>query len=267
MNSADLETCKKLTSSELEEMDTDELLALYKQTGRMELKNPLVLRYIGLVKSIALQICGIYSSFAQLDDIVNEGVITLMSAIDKYDPDMGTKFETYVSKRIRGMIVDIARKHDWLPRSVRKRAREIDQAVSELYEQTGRFPSDKEAAAFLGITEERYREDLANLNLSNILSLEALLEGNEDANSVQLPATDRWSQPGHALQDDEFRQMLIEGISNLSQREQKVLSLYYEQELNMREIAKVLEISVPRVSQIHSKAIAKLRLFMEHYLN
>lgn len=255
-----------IKSSEYEKMETEELLALYKQTGNVELKGPLVLRYVGLVKSIALQICGVYTSFAELDDIVNEGVIALMSAVDKYDPDMGIKFETYVSKRIRGMIIDLARQQDWLPRSIRKRAREIDKATGELYERLGHFPSDRQIAEFLDITEEQYREDVVNLNLSNILSLETLLERREESCNVQLPAKDDWGQPEQSLQDAEFRKILADGIGKLGKREQMVLSLYYEKELNMREIAQVLEISVPRVSQIHSKAVAKLRIYMEHYL-
>ena len=117
---------------ELESMTAAELLAEYKRTGDESLRWPLVLRYEGLVKNAALQLRGVYSSFAQVDDIVSEGLLTLLSAVDKFDPEKGIKFETYVSKRIRGMVVDLARKQDWLPRNIRQRAKEIDMAVSEL---------------------------------------------------------------------------------------------------------------------------------------
>ena len=122
----------RYSEREIGEMDTQELLRLYKETGDESLKWPLVLRYEGLIKNAAMQIRGVYSSFAQIDDIINEGIITLLGAIDKFDPDKGVKFETYVSKRIRGMVIDLARKQDWIPRNVRKRAKEIDLASAEL---------------------------------------------------------------------------------------------------------------------------------------
>ena len=115
---------RQYTEAEIEAMETQDLLRLYKETGNEELKWPLVLRYEGLIKSAAMQIRGVYSGFAQIDDIINEGILTLLWAVDKYDPGKGVKFETYVSKRIRGMVIDLARKQDWIPRNVRKRAKE-----------------------------------------------------------------------------------------------------------------------------------------------
>ena len=151
------------TPEEIEAMETPALLDLYKRTGDESLKWPLVLRYEGLIKSAALQIRGVYSSFAQVGDIVNEGILTLLSCIDKFDPEKGIRFETYVSKRIRGMVIDLARKQDWLPRNVRQRAKEIDQAVSELSNELGRFPSDGEVAQRLGISVEKYQKDAARV--------------------------------------------------------------------------------------------------------
>ena len=110
------------SEEQLERLAPEELFQLYKSTGNEELKWPLVMRYVGLVRTIALQVRGVYSSFAQVDDIINEGVLALMSAVDKFDPDKGIKFETYVSKRIRGAIIDLARRQDWVPRSVRRKA-------------------------------------------------------------------------------------------------------------------------------------------------
>ena len=136
---------EKLTWSqeELDALTTEELFETYKRTGNEELKWPLVMRYVGLVRTIALQVRGVYSSFAQVDDIINEGVLTLVGAVDKFDPSTGIKFETYVSKRIRGAIIDLARRQDWVPRSVRRKAREIDQASAELYAELGRYPDRK----------------------------------------------------------------------------------------------------------------------------
>lgn len=255
-----------LTEREIEALPTDELLSLYKCTGIQEYKWPLVLRYEGLIKSIALQICGVYSGFAQVDDIVNEGIITLMNSVDKFDPAMGVKFETYVSKRIRGMIIDLARQQDWLPRSVRKRSKEIDQAVSNLSNRLSRFPTDQEIANHLGVSVEKYREDAAATALCNIVSLEAIFERRGEGDTgISLPAGDA-DMPEASLQQKELREQLGDGIRTLRENEQLVLSLYYERGLNMRNIAQVMEISEPRVSQIHSRAIQKLRVYLDPYL-
>ena len=258
----------RFTQEQIEAMETSELLALYKQTGDEELKWPLVLRYEGLIKSAALQIRGVYSSFAQIDDIINEGILTLLWAIDKYDPDKGVKFETYVSKRIRGMVIDLARKQDWIPRNVRKRAKEIDLATAELSSTLGRMPTDGEIAGHLGISQERYQKDAANIALSNVLSLDVLMDTRETAGyPMEVPSSDARSQPELVLQEREMQRALAQGIASLRENEQIVLSLYYERNLHLKEIAQVMELSEPRISQIHTRAIQKLRHFMEAYLN
>lgn len=253
---------------EIEEMETQELLRLYKETGEESLKWPLVLRYEGLIKSAAMQIRGVYSSFAQIDDIINEGIITLLGAIDKFDPDKGVKFETYVSKRIRGMVIDLARKQDWIPRNVRKRAKEIDMAAAELSATLGRTPTDGEIAQYLGITQERYQKDAASIALSNILSLDVLMDTRETSGcQIEVPTSDLQSQPEAVLQEREMQRALAAGIASLRENEQIVLSLYYERNLHLKEIAQVMELSEPRISQIHTRAIQKLRVYMENYLN
>ena len=129
-----------------------ELLKLYKETGSLEIKQEIVMRYVYLVKSIALQMRDIYLSFVQVDDIINEGVIAIMSAIDKFDIDKNVKFETFISKRIKGMIIDLARKQDWVPRSTRKNTRDIEDAVTTLYNKLGYYPSIQEVTEYLNIT-------------------------------------------------------------------------------------------------------------------
>ncbi|MDE6455215.1 MAG: FliA/WhiG family RNA polymerase sigma factor [Dysosmobacter sp.] len=253
---------------EIEEMDTQDLLRLYKETGDESLKWPLVLRYEGLIKSAAMQIRGVYSSFAQIDDIINEGIITLLGAIDKFDLDKGVRFETYVSKRIRGMVIDLARKQDWIPRNVRKRAKEIDLATAELSASLGRTPTDGEIAGHLGITQERYQKDAANIALSNVLSLDVLMDTRETAGyPMEVPSSDVRSQPELVLQEREMQRALAQGIASLRENEQIVLSLYYERNLHLKEIAQVMELSEPRISQIHTRALQKLKTYMEGYLN
>ena len=261
-------TAVRYSEHEIEEMDTQDLLRLYKETGDEALKWPLVLRYEGLIKSAAMQIRGVYSSFAQIDDIINEGILTLLGAVDKFDPDKGVKFETYVSKRIRGMVIDLARKQDWIPRNVRKRAKEIDLAVTELSSSLGRTPTDGEIAQYLGISQERYQKDTVNIALSNVLSLDVLMDTRETSGyQMEVPSSDLQSQPEAVLQEREMQRALAEGISRLRENEQIVLSLYYERNLHLKEIAQVMELSEPRISQIHTRAIQKLRSYLEDYLN
>ncbi len=259
---------RRYTEREIDAMDTQALLRLYKETGDQDLKWPLVLRYEGLIKSAALQIRGVYSSFAQIDDIINEGILTLLNAVDKYDIDKGVKFETYVSKRIRGMVIDLARKQDWMPRNVRQRAKEIDLAAAELSSTLGRYPTESEIAAYLGVSQERYQKDAANIALSNVLSLDVLMDAREtDGYQMEVPSGDAAGQPELVLQEREMQQTLAAGIAELRQNEQIVLSLYYEKNLHLKEIAQVMELSEPRISQIHTRAIQKLRVYMEAYIN
>ena len=222
----------------------EDLLIKYKRTKDIHIKHELVMRYMYMVRSISIQMRDVYLSFAQVEDIVNEGVLTIMSGIEKFDPEMNVKFETYISKRIRGMIIDMARKQDWIPRSVRKNAKELDNAVMELCNRLGRFPSPRETA-----------EDMV---------LEA---GNDNKKTVQLPAVNENEQPEDHYLQEEFKQILVQAINNLKENEQKVISLYYMDELNMKEIAQVMNVSEPRISQIHSNAIQKLKLYLTGFIN
>ncbi len=251
------------TRKPYDEMTTDELFACYAQERDPSLKWEIALRYTGLIKSIALQIRGVFCSFTQLDDIINEGLIVLADAVDKFDPEKG-RFEMYVAKRIRGMIVDLARQQDWVPRTVRQRAQRIEKTVTEIYNATGRMPTDSEVAQEMGITIEEYQEAMANASLHSILSLDELFDSTDQ---WQAPADpDNGGHPEQALMGEELVSTLAKAIGSLKENEQLVLSLYYERNLKMKDIATVLEISAPRVSQIHAKAVQKLKVIMSEYL-
>jgi len=254
------------TQEQLDAMSKEDLLLLYRSTGCQELKWTLALRYVGLVKSIALQVRGVYSSFAQVDDIINEGVLALVGAVDKFDPDKGIKFETFVSKRIRGAVIDLARRQDWVPRSVRRKAREIDQASVELYAELGRSPTDEEIAGRLGVSCQQYQEDLANTALCNLLSLDSLFD-DQDQGGMDVADSVGTGRPEDSLLRQELLDTLTEGIASLRENEQTVVSLYYRKNLSMKEIAQVMDVSEPRISQIHSRAIQKLKLYMQQYMN
>ena len=164
------------------EKTNEELLKMYKDSGSLEIKQEIVMRYIYLVKSIALQMRDIYVSFSQVDDIISEGVIAIMSSIEKFDMDKNVKFETFISKRIKGMIIDLARKQDWVPRSTRKSTRDIEEAVTTLYNRLGYYPSVQEVTEYLNITPEKYQETMRKASLFNVLSLDMVLaeaQGNE----------------------------------------------------------------------------------------
>lgn len=255
---------EELSQELIDELTTQELLLCYKETGDESLKWPLVMRYTDLVKSIALQVRGIYSSFAQVDDIINEGLIVLLGSVDKFDPSKGIKFETFASKRVRGAIIDLARRQDWVPRSVRQSTKKIDRVHGELFSELGRAPSDDEMALKLGITKEKYFDELSGMALSNVMSLELVFEEREPE-VTGLNDSGRPDCPEASLLHGELFEELVRHIEQLRDNEQLVLSLYYKKNLNMKEIAQVMLISEARVSQIHTRAIQKLRLMMEKY--
>ncbi|MEZ3468855.1 MAG: FliA/WhiG family RNA polymerase sigma factor [Schaedlerella sp.] len=255
------------TQEQYKDKSNEELLQLYKETGSLEIKQEIVMRYIYLVKSIALQMRDIYLSFSQVDDIISEGVIAIMSAIDKFDVDKNVKFETFISKRIKGMIIDLARQQECVPRITRKPTRDIEDAVMTLYNKLGYYPSIQEVTEYLNITPEKYQDTMRKASLFNILSLDMVLaeaQGNEI--SMKLPQVETNEQPENQFLKKELTEVLAEGIKKLKENEQLVISLYYIDDLNMRQIADVLQVSEPRVSQIHSNAIKKLRAHMEKFI-
>lgn len=252
---------------EWDKKTSEELLEEYRKTKDQTVKQELVLRYVYIVKTIAMQMRGVYATFAQVDDIINEGVIALMAMIDRYDPSRNVKFETYVSKRIRGLIIDIARKQDWIPRSVRKNAKDIDNAITVLFNRLGRYPTYKEIAGYLHISVEKYLEGLGKTNMSSFMSLEALIEDSytNEKRSQALNVTTE-SVPEEYLEAAETENMLKKALEQLRDNEKLVISLYYKKELSMKEIASVMEVSEPRISQIHANALKKMKLYLEKYL-
>lgn len=261
-------TLRHVDSAELAAMEAEELLKLYKENGDEQVKWEIVLRYEHVVKQAALQVRGIYSGFAQLEDIINEGLITLLKSIDKFDIDKGVKFETFISKRIRGMVVDLARKQDWVPRNIRKRAKEIDDATMMLANELGRYPSNAELAKELQTTEEKLQKDFACIATNNVVSLEALMDATEsEGMHFEIASRDEGGLPDFMLEEQEVKETLAAAIAALQENERIVLSLYYVENLLLKEIAQVMQVSEPRVSQLHTRAVGKLRKQMMEYYN
>ncbi len=249
---------------ETAERTNEELLRLYQETGSDTIKRELTLRYLYIVKSIAVQMRDVYLGFTQVEDIINEGVIVLMKAFDKYDASKNARFETYVSRRIRGMIIDIARKQDWVPRTVRKSCKKVQDVTMDLYMKSGVMPTMQEIAHETGMTEEKLSQVMGKMNLFSVLSLDMVMEESQEKQKVSgLLTSDFNKQPEEQYLANEFRETLKDGIKGLKEKEQVVISLYYVEELNMKEIAQVMEVSEPRVSQIHASAIRKLQQHMQ----
>lgn len=244
----------------------EELLLEYRETKDILIKQELTLRYLPIVKRVAIQMRDVYVSFTQVEDIINEGVLTIMSSIDKYDTDKNVKFESYVAKRVWGMVIDIARKHDWVPRGARKSAKMIDNIVNTLYNELGRAPTDQEVADALEMTKDQYYDELKRSNLFHVISLDMVLSESADKTwSGEMPAADSSMIPEQRYLDEEMKEHLRSGIKTLRENEQLVISLYYVKEVNIKGIAQVLGVSEPRVSQIHSNALKKLRKYMEQF--
>lgn len=244
---------------------SEELLREYQKNRSLEIKQELVMRYLDVIRGAAIRMRDVYLGFTQMDDVIHEGVLVLMNAIDKFDPDKNVKFETYISKRMRGMIIDLARKQDWVPRSARRNAKAVQQVTEQLTAQLGRGPEEKEIAGHMGISVERLREINAKTNFFSVLSLDMILDkDDENKPAVAIPSGEQDSQPEEAYLRQEFKELLTQGIRSLKEKEQMVISLYYVEELNMKQIAEVMQVSEPRISQIHSAAIRKLKDYMKH---
>lgn len=243
----------------------EELLDMYRKEGKLEVKQALVLRYLYIVKTIAFQMQNIYSGSLQMEDIINEGVIAIMKGIDRYDPERDNKFETFISRRIRGMIIDLVRKNDWMPRDFRKQVKAMETVQNTLSRNLGRPPSDEEVAAAMEMDLKKYRKFQRMSTMMNVLSLDMITDEEGEHQSMQLSSSDADSQPERAFLEEESRKILAEAVNSLKEKEKLVISLYYVEELNMGQIAQVLGVSEPRISQIHSSAIRKLKAYMSTY--
>ncbi len=228
--------------------DTQALWADYKRTGTKALRDRLVLTYAPLVKYVAGRLGSGLPAHVEDADLVSRGLLGLIRAIERFDPDRNVKFETHAIASIRGAIVDELRSMDWVPRSVRARASDIERAIAELERKLMRAPNDDEIAARLGITEEEFEESLLEISRSSIAALDELWSGS-------------WSrgEPQQATGHTELREALAEAIARLPERERLVLTLYYWEELTLREIGEVLGVTESRVSQLHATAILRLK--------
>lgn len=249
------------------QVTNEALLRRYKETGDDAVKWELVLRFEPQIRRIAMRTYGMGLGGNQLEDVVHEGLLTLLGAVDRFDPDKGVKLETYVTKRLRGMMIDLSRKEDWMPRQLRQKSTRLNRAMDELSMELGRSPFPWEVARRLGMSLKEYEKIISETAGANLMSFEMLLDayGSVSGHALAQQAS-RQDTPELMYEEQELHKALASGIESLRPNEQMVLSLYYEKELTMKEIAEVLGISAPRVSQIHSHAIARLRTCLKEQI-
>jgi RNA polymerase sigma factor for flagellar operon FliA len=243
--------------------DTKVLWKEYKRTGERALRDRLILTYAPLVKYVAGRLGSGLPAHVEEGDLVSYGLLGLIGAIERFDPTRDIKFETYAIARIKGSIIDELRSMDWVPRSVRARARDIERAIADLEARLTRAPTDEEIADKLGITEEEFQGSLMEISRSSIAALDELWASpGSSGDAVALIDTiedPQAAEPQMAMAHTELREALGDAISRLPEREKLVVTLYYYEELTLREIGEVLGVTESRVSQLHTKAILRLK--------
>ncbi len=234
----------------------------FKKDNNPQTRQRLLEEYLPLVKSVAGRMAMGFPKSVELCDLVNTGVIGLIEALSNFDPSRGVKFETYAVPRIRGAILDELRSLDWVPRSTRAKSREIDRATSKLENKLGRTPSDYELARSLNLSSSELFSALDDVSSTTMLSLDELIYKEEDNRQIPRVETLEGLRVENVLgemEKEELKSYLVQAISLLSEQERLVVALYYYEELTLKEIGEVMQISESRVSQIHTKAVLKLR--------
>ncbi len=243
--------------------ETDDLWAAYKRRPSKHLHNQLVVHYSSLVKYVAARVATGLPSTVEQGDLVSYGMFGLIDAIDKFEPERGFKFETYAIPRIRGAILDELRSMDWVPRSVRAKARRIEQAMASFESVQGRSPSEEELADHAGLKLTELRNTLGQIARGGILGLDEMVgaggSSRDGGVSVGDTVADDRLGPGGQYEASEIRQLLAASILALPERERMVLGLYYYETMTLAEIGTILGVSESRVCQIHGKAVLQLR--------
>ncbi|MEX2099857.1 MAG: RNA polymerase sigma factor WhiG [Acidimicrobiia bacterium] len=240
-----------------------DLWTFYKADGTRDARERLILHYSPLVKFVAGRVAAGLPQSIEQSDLVSYGIFGLIDAIDKFDPGRGFKFETYAISRIKGAIIDELRSIDWVPRSVRAKARSIERAYSKLENELKRSPEDSEVAAELDMTEPELAGVLSQISFTGLVALDDLLNASSSDRSSGTTVADTISDGAHdpvqAFEVDEMKHLLADAINRMPDRERLVLTLYYYEGLTLAEIGEVLSVTESRVCQIHTKAILQLR--------
>ncbi|MBQ4522711.1 MAG: FliA/WhiG family RNA polymerase sigma factor [Lachnospiraceae bacterium] len=242
----------------MDEAEKNKLWETYSKTKDSSIKEKLIIEYAPLVKFVAGRLSMYLGYTVEFDDLVGYGIFGLIDAIDKFDYEKGIKFETYASLRIRGSILDQIRKMDWIPRSVRQKQKKIDSAMSSLEAKLNRPATEEELAGFLELSVDELLQWLEQTNISNVASLEEFVEQGAEI-GIDDSRRRKSDMPESAYEEKELKDILIKALDGLTEKERKVVELYYYEELTLKEISMVLEVSESRISQLHTRAIQKLK--------
>ena len=252
----------------MNEVEEKELWERYKKAGDDAAREALILYHMRVVKFIAGRMAIHVPSSVEMDDLVGWGIMGLLDALEKFDPGQEIKFSTYASIRIRGAIIDQIRTLDWAPRSLRAMARKVGQTRDTLRHQKGGEPSHSEIADAMGTTEEHVEDTVAQLQTAHVLSLDdyqMFSDSEGETRKVDVPDNKRIPGPDQVAERGEKMEFVVDAILELPDQQQKVLNLYYYENLTLKEIGAVLEVTESRVCQIHSAAVKRLRKAMQEY--
>ena len=247
-------------------VDKQKLWETYRKSPTPEMREQIILEYAPLVKVVAGRLSMYLGYNVEYEDLVSYGIFGLIDAIDKFDMQKDVKFETYASLSIRGAILDQIRKMDWIPRTVRQKQKKIDEAIRNIEMRTGKNATDEQVAGELGLEQEELTEWQSRLKITNVISLNEFLEQGQEP-VMDARGNSHFSQPEDVVSESELKQVLEEALEVLTEKEKKVILLYYYEDLTLKEISKVLEVSESRVSQLHTKALLKMRAKMGKYMD
>lgn len=250
----------------MDENSRNKLWQEYAATGSDKLREQLIIEYSQLVKLVAGRLSMYLGYNVEYDDLVGYGIFGLIDAIDKFEIGKNVKFETYASLRIRGAILDQIRKMDWIPRSLRQKQKKIDAAMAKIESEQGRIATDEELATELGISLDEFNTWQGQTKATNLISLDEYTEGGSEIR-MEAYHNRQFQQPEEVLAEDELKQMIIDSIESLTEKEKNVVMLYYYEEMTLKEISCVLEVSESRVSQLHTKALKKMKAKLGAYMD
>lgn len=249
----------------MDEAGRNKLWENYGKTKSSEIREKLILEYAPLVKLVAGRLSMYLGYNVEYEDLVSYGIFGLIDAIDKFDSMKAVKFETYASLRIRGAILDQIRKMDWIPRTIRQKQKKIDSAMKEIEQDTGRMATDEEIAKKLGITDDDYLGWQSQMKITGLVSLDEFLESGTEA-IPQQGNQHRFESPEEVIEKTELKKTLELALELLTEKEKKVILLYYYEDLTLKEISNVLEVSESRISQLHTRALQKMKTRMGNYM-
>lgn len=252
----------------MDETARKKLWEKYSETKTPELREKIIIEYAPLVKLVAGRLSMYLGYNVEYDDLVGYGIFGLIDAIDKFDYDKAVKFETYASLRIRGAILDQIRKMDWIPRTLRQKQKKIDNAIKEIEAEMGKNASDAQIAEKIGISEDELLSWQSQMKVTNLISLNEYIDnGNGKENqTMDIPDDRQYAQPEVVLEENELKKMLMEALDLLTEKERKVIILYYYEELTLKEISEILEVSESRISQLHTRALQKMKQKLGKYM-